>query len=144
MESIITISTTVHHQSLSRVGWIQYIPSHPCSIISILILSSHLHLGHPGAIFSSGYQTEILYAFLISPMPAAYPAHLILLSLIILIFGKQYKWLFTKWGMKKFNYHLHKLFTNTNLFTAFLLIHFDRYVVSGPYLYYWTNIVHQL
>jgi len=32
----------------------------------VLILSSHLRLGLPSALFPSGFPTEVLYAFLIS------------------------------------------------------------------------------
>jgi hypothetical protein len=56
---------------------------------SVLILSTHVHLGLPSGLFSSGFPTNILYAFLVSPIRATCPAHLILLDLIILImFGE--------------------------------------------------------
>jgi hypothetical protein len=54
------------------------------------MLSSHLHLGLPSGLFSSGFLTKILHAFLFSPC-ATCPAHHNLLDLIILIiFGKAY------------------------------------------------------
>jgi len=50
---------------------IQFTPSYPISLISILMLSSHLPLRLPSGLFRSIYPTGILYAFLISPMRAA-------------------------------------------------------------------------
>jgi hypothetical protein len=56
----------------------------PHDLRVILILSSHLILGLPSGLFSSGYPTKIFYAF-ISPMSVTYSAHLILFNLITLI-----------------------------------------------------------
>jgi hypothetical protein len=51
------------------------------------MLPTHVRLGLP-----SCFPTNILYAFLFSPCRAIYPAHLILLDLIILvILGEEYK-----------------------------------------------------
>ena len=59
---------------------------------SILILSSHLHLGLPSRFFSSGFHAKSPYAPLLSPIRAAYPTYLILLDLITqLIFGDAYR-----------------------------------------------------
>jgi hypothetical protein len=49
---------------------------HPTSWRSILILSSHLHLGHPNNLFSSGFPTKTLYAPLFSALRATCHAHL--------------------------------------------------------------------
>jgi hypothetical protein len=84
-EYAITVSTRALHWSLFRARLIQSTPSHPISLKSILILSTHLHLGLPSCIFPSGFPTNILYAFLVSHIHATCPAHLILLGLIILI-----------------------------------------------------------
>jgi hypothetical protein len=57
-----------------------------------LMLSSHLHLDLPSGLFSPGYPTKILYAFLISATHATRPTHLIILDMIILImYGEECK-----------------------------------------------------
>jgi len=65
---------------LSWARCILSIPSHPISLRFILILPFHLHLGLPIGLFPSGFLTKILYTFLISPMHATCPTHLILLD----------------------------------------------------------------
>jgi hypothetical protein len=66
----ITVFTRALHWSLSWVRSIQSIPSYPISLRSILIFSTHLRLGPPSGLFPSGFHTNILYAFLFSPIRA--------------------------------------------------------------------------
>jgi hypothetical protein len=74
----------------SQIDPVHTIPTH---LRSILILSAHLRLSLPSSLFSSGFPNNILYGFLVSPIRATRPAHLILLDLIIIImFGEEYKW----------------------------------------------------
>jgi len=67
-------------------------PPHPTSFRSILILSSHLHLGLPSVLFPSGYPTKTLYMLLLSPILVTRPTHLILHDLITQkIYGEEYR-----------------------------------------------------
>jgi hypothetical protein len=60
--------------------------------LSILTLSTHLHLRLPSGLFPSGFPTNILCAFPFSPIRATGPAHLILIDLtVLIILGEQYK-----------------------------------------------------
>jgi len=74
--------TRTCHWSLPWATSIQCTSSHPISLISILMLSSHLRPCLRSDHFPSGFPTKILYEFLISPMRATFPAHPILLDLI--------------------------------------------------------------
>ena len=79
-QRFITALTSVRHLSLSWASPIQSIYPHPTSWRSILILSTHLHLGLPSGLFPSGFPTKTLYNPLSSPIRATCPAHLILLD----------------------------------------------------------------
>jgi len=63
----ITAFKTARHLSLSWYRSIQSTPPHPTSWRSILILSSHLCLGIPNGLFSSGFPTKTPYASLLCP-----------------------------------------------------------------------------
>jgi hypothetical protein len=66
---------------LSQINPVHTTPS----LRSILILSSQIRLTLRSGLFYPGFPTNILHTFLFSPIRATYPAHLILLDLIILI-----------------------------------------------------------
>jgi len=76
----ITAFTSASHLSLSWARSIQSMPPHPTSWRSIVLLSSHLHLGLPTGLFPSGFPTKTLYTPLISPIRAVCPAHFVLLN----------------------------------------------------------------
>jgi hypothetical protein len=89
---LITVFTRALHWSPSRARPIQSIPSHPISLRSILILSTHPRLGPPSGLFPSGFPTNIPHAFLLSPTHAICPAHPILLDITIsIILGEVHK-----------------------------------------------------
>ena len=84
------VFTCTRHLSLSWARSIQFMLPHPNSRRSILILSSHLHLGFTSCLFPAR-PTKTLYTPLISPICATCPGHLILLDLITwIIFGEEY------------------------------------------------------
>jgi len=62
----------------------------PTSWRSTLILCSHLCLGLPSGLFTSGFPTKALYSSLLSYTSATCPAHLILLDFITKILGEKY------------------------------------------------------
>jgi hypothetical protein len=79
----IAVLTRARHCFLSWARWNQSKTSHPVSLASILILSSHLRLYFPCGLFPSAFSIKILYEFLISYTRATYPTHLILRDFII-------------------------------------------------------------
>ena len=63
-----------------------------CSLSYILILSSHLRLGLSSGLYPLGFDTEILYAPLLSYIRVTCQANFIVLGLIArIIFGEQYR-----------------------------------------------------
>ena len=70
-----TAFTSARHLSLSWASSIQSIPSYPTSWRSVLILSSHLHLGLPGGLFSSSFPTQTLCTSLLSSLHSTCSAH---------------------------------------------------------------------
>ena len=65
---------------------------HPTFWRSILILSSHLHLGLQSGLLHSSFPAKTLYKSILSPIRATCPAHLILLDFITrTILGEDYR-----------------------------------------------------
>ena len=87
----ITAFTSARHLSLSWASSIQYMPLHPSSWRSILMLSSHLCLCLPSGLFPSGFPTKTLYTPLLFPIHATCPAHLILDFITQTILGDEYR-----------------------------------------------------
>jgi hypothetical protein len=86
----ITVLTKTRHWTLSWANRIQFAPSIPISLRSILMLSSYLRLGLPSGLLPSGVTTKTLQTPLPSSMHATCPAHLNHLDLITLtIFGEE-------------------------------------------------------
>jgi hypothetical protein len=89
--NFITIFTRALYWSLSWARSIQSIPSHPISLRSILILSTHLRLGLVVVSFLLVFP-PISYMHSSSHHPCYMPPHLILLDVInLIIFGEECK-----------------------------------------------------
>jgi hypothetical protein len=66
-------------------------PYHPIYLRSILILSTHLHLGLPSGLSPSGFPTNILHKLFCSPIRATCHAYHILDLHILIILVEEYK-----------------------------------------------------
>jgi hypothetical protein len=97
------------HLSVSWAGSIQSVSPHPSALRSILILSSHLRLGLPRGLSSSGLPTKFLYAFLLSLMRATCPAHLIFLDLLIIIVEEHKLWTKVHYSKRKVKSNLNSI-----------------------------------
>ena len=84
--TFITALTSVHHLSLSWASPIQSIYPHPTSWRSILILSTHLHLGLPSGPLPSGFRTKTLY----TPSPHPHAPHAQPISFFSILSPAQY------------------------------------------------------
>ena len=82
----ITALTSVRLLSLSWASPIQSIYPHPTSWRSILILSTHLHLGLSSGLFPSGFPTKTLY----TPSSHPYAPHAQLISFFSILSPEQY------------------------------------------------------
>jgi hypothetical protein len=67
------------------------IPSHPVSLRFILILSTYLRLGLRSGLFPSGLPNNILYALFFSHIHATCLARVILVLIILITLGEEYK-----------------------------------------------------
>jgi hypothetical protein len=70
---------------------ILFIPIYSVFWRSILLLSSHLHLGVTSGLLPSGSSNKTRYAPLLSPICAANPAYLILLDITRMFIGEVYR-----------------------------------------------------
>ena len=84
----ITPFTSVRQLTLSWSSPIQSIYTHPTSWRFILLLSTHLRLGLPSGLLSSGFPTKILY----TPSPHTYAPHDQPISFFSILSPSQY-WL---------------------------------------------------
>ena len=84
-----------YHPATSSISAADQYSPHPYAVpsSSVLLLPFHLHLSLPSGVFRAEFSTKTLYVTLASPIPATFPAQLILLGLVTrMTFGEEY-WL---------------------------------------------------
>jgi len=82
----ITALISIRHLSLSWASPIHSMYPHPTSWRYIIILSTHLRLGLPSALFPSGFPTKTLY----TPSPHPYAPHAQFISFFSILSPAQY------------------------------------------------------
>jgi len=82
--------TSVRQLCLSWASPIQSTYPHPTSWRSVLILSTHLHLGLPSGLFPSGFPSKNLYTPLSSPIRATWPVNIICAIILFLAIRVMY------------------------------------------------------
>jgi hypothetical protein len=136
----ITMFTRALHWSICWARSIQAIPSHPISIGSILLLSTHLRLGLPSGLCPSGFPTNILHAFLFSPMWCNYCVVIYLFFhnksiLIFKYFGNN--WIFRTSRNSKHICFI--LFRKNIVIMTNVLRHFIGWVAPDGNPYFWET-----
>ena len=91
MWKFIHVFTRAALLSLFWARLIQSMLSHLIPLWSTSV-SSHLCLHHPSGLFPTDSHTKIFYAFLMFPIHATYPTHLILFGWITLIWWAVQSW----------------------------------------------------
>jgi len=87
--NIYFLSKINHYLSLSSARWIQSKPYHPKSLISMLTLISHLHLGLRCGLFPQ-VSSRKLCMYLSSPMCATFPYFHLLLNIVTKIMSRKH------------------------------------------------------
>jgi hypothetical protein len=116
--------TRTCQRCLSCAMSLQFPTFHPITLRPISVLFSYLPLGLSISLVPSGFPTKTRYAFLVSPMLGAYPAFIILLYLVTLIyyFVAYRIFYFLSLLLLDLTIHIRTLFLNTlNLFPLFPL-----------------------
>lgn len=86
-----TVFTRVHPPLIPilRQMILAHAHTHPISLRSILYLSTHLCLVLQSDLFLTGFPTKMLSKFFSSQLYVAYPTHLMLDSVTLMLFGEE-------------------------------------------------------